>query len=69
MIEVDVRGFACPIPVVKTQKAMKENPKAELLVICEAAVSKENISRLALKKGYKIKETKDNEGYKLHLQP
>ena len=69
MIEIDVRGFACPIPVVKTQKAMKENPKEELLVLGDTNVSKENISRLAMKQGYKITETQDADGYKLHLQP
>ncbi|MCK4721832.1 MAG: sulfurtransferase TusA family protein, partial [Dehalococcoidia bacterium] len=26
MIEVDVRGFSCPIPVVKTKKAIEEHP-------------------------------------------
>ncbi len=69
MIKIDVRGFACPIPVVKTQKAMKENPGRELLIICETVVSKENVSRLAENKGYKITEEKDGQDYRLHLKP
>ena len=27
MIEVDVRGFSCPIPVVRTKKAIEEHAK------------------------------------------
>jgi TusA-related sulfurtransferase len=27
MVEVDVRGFSCPVPVVRTKKAMEQNPK------------------------------------------
>ena len=42
MIEIDVRGFSCPIPVVKTQKAMQDNPNEELAVLVETEVSKEN---------------------------
>jgi tRNA 2-thiouridine synthesizing protein A len=56
MIEVDVRGFACPIPVVKTKKAMESNPNDVIKVIVESSVSKENISRLAKNKGYSVKD-------------
>ena len=47
MVEVDTRGFSCPIPVVKTKKAIEENPGEPLTVLVESAVSKENVSRLA----------------------
>ena len=55
MIEVDVRGFSCPIPVVRTQKAIKENPKEILTVVTETGVTRENVSRLAQSKGYTVK--------------
>lgn len=54
MSEVDVRGFSCPIPVVRTKKAIEENPKEALTVLVESAVSKENVSRLAQSKGYSV---------------
>jgi len=54
MIEVDVRGLSCPIPVVKTMDAMDENPTAEIVVLCDAEVAKENVSRLARSRGYAI---------------
>ena len=54
MIEVDVRGLSCPIPVVKTHKAIKEHPNEELTVLVETVVSKENVSRLATNEGYSV---------------
>jgi TusA-related sulfurtransferase len=69
MIEIDVRGFSCPIPVVNTRKAIKDNPGKELTVLVESAVSKENVTRLAESEGYAttVKETDD--GYILTLSP
>jgi len=69
MIEVDVRGLSCPIPVVKTMDAMDGNPTAELEVLCDAEVAKENVSRLAKSRGYAIAEEKAEGGYRLVLRP
>jgi uncharacterized membrane-anchored protein YitT (DUF2179 family) len=48
MIEIDVRGLSCPIPVVKTKQAMEKHPGQTILVLLESQVSKENVIRLAL---------------------
>jgi len=69
MVEVDVRGFSCPIPVVKTKKAMEENPNEMVTVLVESAVSKENVSRLAQSKGYSVKVEETSDGYRLLLGP
>ena len=69
MIEIDVRGFSCPIPVVRTRKAIEENPKDILTVLVESAVSKENVSRLAQSKGYSIEIEEVEDGFRLHLNP
>jgi tRNA 2-thiouridine synthesizing protein A len=69
MTEVDVRGYSCPIPVVKTKKAMDENPEDTLTVLVETEVSKENVSRLARSWGYSIKEEKVSGEYRLTLTP
>ncbi len=69
MIEVDVRGFSCPIPVVKTKQAMEENPKEALAVLVETAVSRENVSRLAESKGYSVEATETGGEYRLTLTP
>ena len=70
MIEVDAKGLSCPIPVVKTKKAMEENPKATITVLVDSHVAKENVTRLAESKKYsvKIEETKGEE-FRLVLKP
>jgi len=69
MIEVDVRGYSCPIPVVKTQKAIDEHPGQELDVLVETGVSRENVSRLACNRGYDVIVDKIDEEYRLRLIP
>ena len=69
MTEVDVRGFSCPIPVVKTRKTIEENPSEPLSVLVESAVSKENVSRLAQSKGYSVKVEELADGFRLLLSP
>ena len=69
MIEIDVRGFSCPIPVVRTKKAMDENPQEEIAVLVETAVSKENVSRLAHSRGYSVSTRDVEDGFRLSLNP
>lgn len=70
MIEVDVKGLSCPIPVVKTKKAMEENPKATIAVLIDSNVAKENVTRLAESKKYSVKaEQASGEECKLILTP
>jgi tRNA 2-thiouridine synthesizing protein A len=69
MTEVDVRGFSCPIPVVKAKKAMEDNPKDVLTVLVETEVSKENVSRLAQSRGYSVGEEEISGEYRLTLTP
>jgi tRNA 2-thiouridine synthesizing protein A len=69
MIEVDARGFSCPIPVVKTKKAMDENPEDIVTVLVETEVSKENVSRLAGGRGYTIETEEISGEFKLTLTP
>ena len=69
MIEVDARGFSCPIPVVKTQKAIENNPGSLLVVLVESTVSKENVSRMAQSKGYLVEVEEIVDGFRLKLLP
>jgi len=69
VIEVDVRGFSCPIPVVKTKKAIDEHPGEALTVLVETAVSKENVSRLAHGRGYSVEVEEVEDGFSLSLSP
>jgi tRNA 2-thiouridine synthesizing protein A len=69
MIEVDVRGFSCPVPIVRTKNAMEENPTEPLSVLVESAVSKENVSRLAKSRGYSVTVVDVEDGFRLVLSP
>ena len=70
MVEVDVRGFSCPIPVVKTKKAIEENPNEPITVLVETAVSKENVSRFAQSRYYSVQvEEVAGEEYRVLLTP
>jgi tRNA 2-thiouridine synthesizing protein A len=69
MIEVDARGFSCPIPVVKAKEALDKNPKEPLAVLVDNEVSKENVSRLAKSRGYSVEIEKVEDGFRLKLSP
>ena len=69
VIEVDVRGFSCPVPVVKTKKAIDDNPNEPLTVLVETAVSKENVSRLAKSRGYSVSEKGKKDCFRLLISP
>lgn len=63
MITVNAIGDACPIPVVKTRKAMetiKGSEVVETLVDNEIAV--ENLKKMAGQMGYQVKNQKLEEG-------
>lgn len=64
-----MRGFSCPIPVVKTKKAIEEHPDEPLTVLVETAVSKENVSRLAEGKGFSVEVEEVEDGFRLSLSP
>jgi tRNA 2-thiouridine synthesizing protein A len=69
MIEVDVRGLSCPIPVVKTKKAIDGNPNEPITVLVESEVSRENVSRLAKSRGYSVEVEETPDGFRLLLSP
>ena len=69
MIEVDARGLSCPIPVVRTKKAINENPTAMITVLVDDTTAKENVSRLAKSEGYSVKIEEIRDGFCLRLSP
>jgi tRNA 2-thiouridine synthesizing protein A len=69
MFEIDVRGYSCPIPVVKTKKAIDEHPGETITILVETAVSKENVSRLAESQGYTVEIDTTADGFRLCLNP
>jgi len=67
--EVDARGLTCPIPVVKTKKAIEENPGEKIAVLVDSKVSVENVSRLAESRGYSIEIEEIGDDFRLNLSP
>ena len=69
MAEVDARGFSCPIPVVKTKKAMDDNPGDVITVWLDAEVARENVARLADSRGYSVAASEVSGDFLLTLTP
>lgn len=58
MDSLDVRGLSCPIPVLKTKKAL-EKGITELQILGSSKVSQENVSKFAASQGYKVEVAED----------
>lgn len=71
MITVNAMGDACPIPVIKTKKALEENKgqeEVEVLVDNETAVK--NVTKMAESLGASVTQEKRGEGeYRILIQP
>ena len=59
MLKVDARGDACPLPVVKTKKAIAElNGAGEVEVLVDNEIAVQNLTKMAQQKGYASKAEK-----------
>ena len=54
MKEIDVRGLACPAPVLQTKVAIEEKITDELKVIVDNEASRQNVCRFLELNGYQI---------------
>ncbi len=59
---VDARGLSCPQPVLMTLEEIKRTPASEIMVLVDAEVSKENVSRAAQNQGWTVQEIKEESG-------
>jgi len=63
---VDARGLSCPQPVLMTMDEIKRVPQGEIEIQVDTDTSKENVSRAAASKGWKVKEVQEEgEGYRV----
>ncbi len=53
MKDVDCRGLNCPEPVLRTKRALEEEPSAAINVIVDNETARENVQRFARSKGRK----------------
>ena len=51
---IDARGYACPMPVVMVQKAVKDGVPQRLEVLLDNPCSVENVTRFAGNNGYDV---------------
>ena len=55
MNSLDVRGMACPLPVVSVKRALEAAP-GELRVLLDDGAPRENVKRFAQGRGYQVQE-------------
>ena len=69
MIEVNAKGLSCPIPMVRSKKAIDENPGETILVVVDETAQRDNVSRLAENNGYSVNVKELEAEYRLELIP
>lgn len=66
-LTVDVTGCACPEPVIRTKKAMKEG-HSEIVVLVDNKTACENVKRLAAKNNHSVAVEEAGDIYRLTLK-
>ena len=59
---LDVRGMACPLPVVSVKRAL-ESAQGELRVLLDDGAPRENVKRFAVGRGYQVQEEQLEDGF------
>lgn len=70
MIKVNAIGDACPIPVVKTKKAMQEAKEGEIIeVLVDNEIAVKNVTKMASSEGASVEFEKiTEEEYKISIE-
>jgi len=64
---LDVRGLSCPQPVVETRNMMKKIGTGIFKVLVDTGTARDNISRMAVKNGWKVEIKEENDEFILTL--
>ncbi len=65
---IDARGLSCPQPVIMAMAKMKEMESGEFSVLVDTETSRENVSRTAQSRGWRIKDVaSEDNGCRLTL--
>jgi TusA-related sulfurtransferase len=59
---IDARGLSCPQPVLITLDEIKKGSADEIIVRVDNEVSKENVSRAVMSKGWAVTVTSEENG-------
>ena len=68
MVEVDARGLQCHEPVMLTLAAIKEHPDEEIHVLVSSAIPRDNVERMAKKRGKDVTIAEDGGDFVLTLK-
>ncbi len=68
VITVNASGLSCPQPVMLTKKALSEISSGRVEVLVDTATSRNNVSRYAGNKGWKVSTEERDGGYKVILE-
>jgi len=60
-LEINTKGLACPVPVLKTKEAVEKNNPKEIVILVDNEAAKQNVSRFLTSRGYSI-TTEEKEG-------
>jgi selenium metabolism protein YedF len=67
VVELDVRGLNCPLPVVRTKKALEGVEEGELIVLIERPDGCQNVQRFAESQGCKVTIDEKNGLFYIHM--
>ena len=67
-ITVNASGLSCPQPVLMTKKALENLESGRVEVLVDTATSRNNVSRFAGNKGWKVTAEERDGGYKVILE-
>ncbi|WP_227763083.1 sulfurtransferase-like selenium metabolism protein YedF [Zhaonella formicivorans] len=64
---LDVRGLACPEPVISTKKALEQMDAGNLVTIVDNEAAKENVVRFAKSMNYQVEVEEKGGEYYIHI--
>ena len=66
---IDCRNMACPVPVVTTKRALEEAAGEPVQVLVDPGAPRENVTRFAANRGYRVDEAVTDNGFALTISP
>lgn len=65
--KLDARGLSCPEPVIITKRAIEKDKFVKFVILVDAHVAVENITRFVKSKGYNINVSEMENEYTLEI--
>ena len=59
MIKINALGDACPLPVIKAKKALREN--SDILITVDNEIATQNLNKMGTQLGFQVEVTKESE--------